>query len=453
MHSEVCQLDPVDVIPAPGQLAALSMQHVLTMYAGAVTVPLLIASALRLSQQDAAYLVSADLFACGIVTLIQSLGIGSFGARVPVVMGVTFVGVMPAIAIAQQPGLGLPGVFGASIMAGLLVMPLAGMVGRFRNLFTPAVTGTAMLLIGLSLMSVAVDWAAGGAEASDYGAPRNLAIAALTVVTILVCSRLLRGFGANCAILIGMSAGYLVGWLAGMVNLENIASEPVIRLVTPFHFGVPVFDPVAVISMIIVLMVTMVESSGMLTMLGEIVDRPMNDKRLASGLRADCIGAVVGGLFNSFPYTSYAQNIALVSLTGVRSRFVCVGAAVIMMALALLPKLSTLVAAIPPSVLGGAALILFGMVAVSGIRSLAAAGLDKSRDQMLIVATSLAIGLIPSMSQRFFAHVPDALAPFTHSGVLLGILTAVALSFFLRRQEIPGAAAVAPPANPETILA
>ena len=298
-----------------------------------------------------------------------------------------------------------------------------------------------------------MDWAAGGAEASDYGAPRNLAIAALTVVTILVCSRLLRGFGANCAILIGMSAGYLVGWLAGMVNLENIASEPVVRLVTPFYFGVPVFDPVAVISMIIVLTVTMVESSGMLTMLGEIVDRPMNDKRLASGLRADCIGAVVGGLFNSFPYTSYAQNIALVSLTGVRSRFVCVGAAVIMMALALLPKLSTLVAAIPPSVLGGAALILFGMVAVSGIRSLAAAGLDKSRDQMLIVATSLAIGLIPSVSQRFFAHVPDALAPFTHSGVLLGILTAVALSFFLRRQEIPGAAAVAPPANPETILA
>lgn len=452
MPSEVGQLHPVDAVPAPGRLAALSLQHVLTMYAGAVTVPLLIASSLQLDQQDTAYLVSADLFACGLVTLIQSFGLGPFGARVPVIMGVTFVSVMPAIAIALQSGLGLPAVFGSSIAAGLIVTPLAGMVGRLRSMLTPAVTGTAMLLIGLSLMGVAVDWAAGGTGSRDYGALHNLMLAGFTVATILACSRFLPGFGGNCAVLIGMISGYVLAWVLGMVDMSAMASEPVVRLVMPFHFGLPVFDLIAVISMVVVLLVTLVESSGMLTMLGEIVDRPMDNKRLGSGLRADCLGAVIGGLFNSFPYTSYAQNIALVSLTGVRSRFVCVGAAAILIGLAMLPKLSALVAAIPPSVLGGAALILFGMVATSGIRSLATAGLENSREQMLIVATSLSVGLIPNVSERFFAHAPQALAPFTHSGVLLGIITAIVLGIFFRAK--PGASVVSPSRTEvESILA
>lgn len=184
--------------------------------------------------------------------------------------------------------------------------------------------------------------------------------------------------------------------------------------------------------MVVVLLVTLVESSGMLTMLGDIVDRPVTTRDLSRGLRADCMGAVIGGLFNSFPYTSYAQNIALVSMTGVRSRFVCAGAAVILLILALFPKLSAVVAAVPPSVLGGAALVLFGMVAASGIRSLAAAGLDHSREDLLVVAISLGVGLIPTFSDRFFASAPPALAPFTHSGVLLGIVTAIALNLFLR---------------------
>ncbi|MED5546396.1 MAG: nucleobase:cation symporter-2 family protein [Pseudomonadota bacterium] len=431
MTSDRVMPHPVDHVPPAGALGALAFQHVLTMYAGAITVPLLVASALHLSAQDTAYLVSADLFACGLVTLLQCLGLGGVGIRLPIIMGVTFVGVMPAIAIASQPGLGLPGVYGAAIAAGLIVLPLVPLVGRLRRVLTPTVTGTAMLLIGLSLMGVAVDWAAGGQGAADYGAPVHLLLSGGTIAVILLVTRLGTGFLANCAILIGMAAGYAVAAAMGLVDFSSAVAAPALQLVTPFHFGLPLFDPAAIGSMVVVLLITLVESSGMLTMMGDMVDRPVTTRDLSRGLRADCLGSVIGGVFNSFPYTSYAQNIALVNMTGVRSRFVCVGAGAMMLVLALFPRLSALVAAVPPSVLGGAALVLFGMVAASGIRSLAAAGLDRSREDLLVVAISLGMGLIPTFSDRFFAAAPAALAPFTHSGVLLGIVTAILLNIFL----------------------
>jgi NCS2 family nucleobase:cation symporter-2 len=417
-------------MPVAGRLFALAFQHVLTMYAGAITVPLFIASSLHLSPTDTAFLVSADLFACGLVTLVQCLGIGGIGIRLPVIMGVTFVGVMPSIAIASQPGLGLAGVYGATIAAGLIVLPFVSLAGRLRAILTPTVTGTAMLLIGLSLMGVATDWAAGGRDAADYGAARHLLLAGGTIATILAVSRFGGRFLANCAVLVGMVAGFLAAIPVGLVDLTTTSTSPALRLIAPFHFGAPIFDPAAIASMVVVILVTLVESSGMLTMLGQLVERPVDERALARGLRADCLGAVIGGLFNSFAYTSYAQNIALVGLTGVRSRFVCAAAALFMVALAIVPKASALVAAMPASVLGGSALVLFGMVAATGIRSLAQAGLDQSREKLLVVATSLAVGLIPSLSDRFFAHAPAALAPFTHSGVLLGICTAVALNLF-----------------------
>ncbi|EXS71227.1 nucleobase:cation symporter-2 family protein [Sphingobium sp. Ant17] len=432
MSSNRAEVHPVDSVPQVGALGALALQHVLTMYAGAITVPLLVASALHLSSENTAYLVSADLFACGLVTLLQSLGVGAFGIRLPIIMGVTFVGVMPSIAIANQPGMGLPAVYGAAIAAGLIVIPLVPLIGRLRSVLTPTVTGTAMLLIGLSLMGIAVDWSAGGQGAKDYGSPTHLLLASVTVGIILLVTRFGVGFLANCAILIGMASGYILAAAMGLVDLTDATAAPALQLITPFHFGMPIFDLGAIASMVVVLLVTLVESSGMLTMLGDIVDRPVTTRDLSRGLRADCMGAVIGGLFNSFPYTSYAQNIALVSMTGVRSRFVCAGAAVILLILALFPKLSAVVAAVPPSVLGGAALVLFGMVAASGIRSLAAAGLDHSREDLLVVAISLGVGLIPTFSDRFFASAPPALAPFTHSGVLLGIVTAIALNLFLR---------------------
>ena len=368
----------VDERLPPLRLVVLAVQHVLTMYAGAVTVPLVVSSALHLPVDQAAYLVSSDLIACGVVTLIQCIGFWGVGVRLPVMMGVTFVAVGPSIAIAANPALGLPGIFGATMVSGLIGVIIAPWFSRLSFLFAPVVTGTAMLLIGVSLMGVAVNWAAGGA----IGAPGKLwgmGIALFVILVILAVTRFARGFLANTAVLLGVVAGFALAWSSGRVDLAPVAHAGWFSLVSPLHFGMPKFDLMAAASMTVVMLITMVESTGMLFALGRIVDRPITTEDLTRGLRADAIGAVIGGLFNSLPYTSYAQNVGIVAMTGVRSRFVCAAAGVILIALGALPKLSFLVTAIPPPVLGGAALVMFGMVAATGVQTLGQSDLSNKK--------------------------------------------------------------------------
>jgi NCS2 family nucleobase:cation symporter-2 len=420
-----------DVLP-PGRLLVLAIQHVLTMYAGAVTVPLVIASALHLTGDQTAYLVSSDLVACGIVTLIQCIGLGFIGVRLPVMMGVTFVSVGPSIAIAANPALGLPGVFGATMASGLVGMLIAPWFSRLSRLFAPVVTGAAMLLIGVSLMGVAVNWIAGGGAGGAPGELWGVAVAVVVIAIILGVTRFARGFLANTAVLIGIGAGFAAAWAAGRVDLTAVANAGWFSLVSPLHFGLPKFDLLAAASMTVVMLITMVESSGMLFALGRIVDRPLTAEDLARGLRADAVGAVVGGVFNSLPYTSYSQNVAIVAMTGVRSRFVCAAAGAMLLLLGTLPKLSYLVTAIPPPVLGGAALVMFGMVAANGVHTLGQSNLGNKKN-LYVVALSLGVGLIPVANERFFDRFPPAAATFLHNGVMLGIATAVLLNLFLNR--------------------
>jgi NCS2 family nucleobase:cation symporter-2 len=405
-------------LPAP-RLLLLAVQHVLTMYAGAVTVPLVIGSALHLAAAQTAYLVSSDLLACGIVTIIQCVGLGFVGVRLPIMMGVTFVAVGPGLAIAANPAMGLPGLFGSSMIAGV-------------------VTGTAMVLIGASLMGVAVNWVAGGGQGGP-AAPADIALAILVLACILAIARLGRGLIANTAILIGVIIGFAIAWFAGRVDLAGAAAAPWFALVMPLHFGPPRFDLLGAASMTVVMLITMVESSGMMFALGRIVDRPLTTADLARGLRADAVGAFVGGLFNSLPYTSYAQNIAIVGMTGVRSRFVCAAAGGILIVLATVPKLSFVVTAIPPPVLGGAAILMFGLVAANGVRTLAEVDFGPKSRNLRVVALGLGVGLIPTADGRFFDALPPALASFLHNGVMLGIVTAVLLNLVLNRPGRPPA--------------
>lgn len=429
---------PADDLVPPGRLLVLALQHVLTMYAGAVTVPLVIASALHLGADQTAYLVSSDLVACGIVTLVQCLGLGFFGVRLPVMMGVTFVSVGPSIAIASNPALGLPGVFGATMAAGLIGVMIAPWFSRFSRMFAPVVTGTAMLLIGVSLMGVAVNWIAGGGGAGGAsGELWGVAMAVVVILIILGITRFASGFLANTAVLIGIAAGFAAAWASGRVDLTPVATAGWVSLVSPLHFGLPRFDLLAVASMTVVMLITMVESSGMLFALGRIVEKPLTAEDLARGLRADALGALVGGFFNSLPYTSYSQNLAIVAMTGVRSRFVCAAAGVMLVLLGALPKLSYLVTAIPPPVLGGAALVMFGMVAANGVQTLGQSNLS-NRKNLYVVALGLGVGLIPVVDERFFDNLPPAAANFLHNGVMLGIVTAVLLNLFLNR-SLPAA--------------
>jgi NCS2 family nucleobase:cation symporter-2 len=424
----------VDQIPAPPRLFVLALQHVLAMYAGAVTVPLVLASALHLGPDQTAYLVSSDLVACGIVTLLQCIGLGPVGVRLPVMMGVTFVSVGPGIAIASNPALGLPGIFGATIVSGLLGVGIAPLFSRLSSLFAPVVTGTALLLIGISLMGVAVNWIAGG----PGGGPGDLwgiAMAAMVVATIVVILRFGRGFIANAAILIGILCGFALAGAGGRVDLGHVATARWFSLVSPLHFGAPRFDLAAIFSMTIVMLITMVESSGMLFALGRIVERPLTSADLARGLRADAFGALIGGLFNSLPYTSYSQNVAIVAMTGVRSRYVCAAAGGLLILLGAIPKLSYLVTAIPPPVLGGAALLMFGMVAANGVLSLGLIDFAGHRQRLYVVALGLAIGLIPNINPHFFDNLPAPIASYLHNGVMLGILSAIVLNLALERSD------------------
>jgi len=430
-------------LPLP-RCAALGLQHVLVMYAGTVAVPLIVGGALGLSKADIAFLINADLLAAGIATLIQALGLWRFGIRMPVMMGVTFAAVGPMIAIGVDPSLGLPAIYGATIVAGIFGMLIAPLMGRLLGVFPPLVTGTVITLIGVSLMGVAINWAGGGQPSSmqmvegvqhavfnpDYGDPAKLAIAAMVLAVVIAISRYGRGLIANIAVLLGIVVGVVVSLLLGRMSFDGLNDAPWLALTTPFHFGLPTFHFSAVISMCIVMMITLVESTGMFLALGAITGRPMTPDLLTRGLRADGLGTVIGGVFNTFPYTSFSQNVGLVTVTGVRSRYVAVAGGLILIALALVPKLAHVVASVPSFVLGGAGIVMFGMVAATGVRILGSIDFGANRHALYVIAISIGLGLIPTLSPTLFQHLPAWTHPITHSGIVLGTVAAVLLNLF-----------------------
>ncbi|MEZ5887758.1 MAG: nucleobase:cation symporter-2 family protein [Paracoccaceae bacterium] len=470
-------IHPVDEVLPPPKLFTLGLQHVLVMYAGAIAVPLIIGRALKLEPADVAYLISADLFACGIVTLIQSLGATQwFGIRLPVMMGVTFAAVGPMIAIANQsPGTdGARAIFGAIIAAGIIAMLIAPVVSRLLRFFPPVVTGTIILVIGVTLMRIGINWifgnpvgptapqivdpahadwlkavtdlaAAGGTQIPEvpqglalaakannpaYAAPGNMLVSGLVLISILAIARYGKGFVANIAVLLGIVIGGVIAALFGLMSFGKVGDAAWFGLVTPFHFGAPTFDPVMIVTMVLVMIVVMIESTGMFLALGEMTGRKVTQPMLAAGLRTDGLGTMIGGIFNTFPYTSFSQNVGLVGVTGIRSRFVCVAGGLILIVLGLVPKMGALVEAVPTAVLGGAGLVMFGMVAATGIRILSAVDFSRNRNNLFIVAVSLGFGMIPLVAPNFKQWMPHGIHPLIDSGILLATIAAVALNAF-----------------------
>jgi len=430
---------PVDeVLPAP-RLGALGLQHVLVMYAGAVAVPLIIGRALDLGPAEIAFLINADLFACGIVTLVQSLGFPGVGIRLPVMMGVTFASVGPMLAmIAAGKAAGVPKeqtlnmIYGSVIAAGIFGVLISPFISRMIRFFPPIVTGTIILIIGISLMRIGVNWAAGAPVDTlpSYGDPVHLGIAAFVLLVILALTKYAKGFIANVAVLMGIIAGALVAIAIGKMSFAKVAAAPWFGVVLPFNFGMPIFDPVSIITMCLVMIVVMIESMGMFLALGTMTGKRLSQDDLTRGLRADGVGTIIGGVFNTFPYTSFSQNVGLVGVTGVRSRWVAVAGGAILVLLGLTPKLAQLVESVPTFVLGGAGIVMFGMVAATGIRILSAVDFGANRNNLYIVAISLGFGMIPLVAPKFFQYMPAALSPLLHSGILLTAIVAVALNAY-----------------------
>jgi NCS2 family nucleobase:cation symporter-2 len=441
MSSEV---HPVDqVLPVP-RLLALGLQHVLVMYAGAVAVPLIIGRALKLPPEDVAFLISADLFACGLATLVQCLGFPGVGIRLPVMMGVTFASVGPMLSMAASPDIGLLGIYGSVIAAGIFGIVVAPFVSRLLPLFPPVVTGTIILVIGISLMRVGINWAGGGLPTltkivdgipgafpnPGYGQLQGLGISAFVLLVILALIKWGTGFIANVAVLLGIIAGAILASILGVMHFDKVAAAAWGDIVIPFRFGVPQFHLVPIITMCIVMIVVMIESLGMFLALSEITAKEVDRDALTRGLRADGVGTLLGGIFNTFPYTSFSQNVGLVGVTGVRSRWVTVTGGCIMLVLGLMPKLSALVEAVPVVVLGGAGLVMFGMVAATGARILTAVDFKTNRHNLFVVAISLGFGMIPLAAPGFFKNLPHDLQPLLESGILLCAVVAVLLNAF-----------------------
>ena len=434
---------PVDEVLPAGKLGLLGIQHVLVMYAGAVAVPLIIGGALKLPKDQLAMLINADLFACGLATLAQSVGFWRFGIRLPVMMGVTFAAVSPMIVMATNPGIGLLGIYGAVIVAGIFGIFVAPLISRMLPLFPPVVTGSIITVIGISLMRVGVNWAAGGNPTIPsptgpvpnpvYGAPLHLAVAGIVLLFILLITKFVKGFFSNIAVLMGLVLGMLIAMVLGKVSFAGLQEAGWLALVTPFQFGLPRFDLVACLTMCLVMIVVMIESLGMFLAIGSITGREISQRDLSDGLRVDGLGTLIGGVFNTFPYTSFSQNVGLVGITGVRSRFVCAAGGLVLLLLGLLPKLAVIVASVPPFVLGGAGIVMFGMVCATGIRILGGVDFQNNRFNLFIVAISIGFGMIPLVADGFFAQLPKALGPLLHSGILLASIVAVLLNVFFNQ--------------------
>jgi NCS2 family nucleobase:cation symporter-2 len=379
-------------------------------------------------------------------------------------------------------------IFGAIIGAGVISILIAPMVSRMLRFFPPVVTGTIIAVIGISLMRIGINWifgnpfgptapsvvnpehaqwlakvtAAGSAPGSALPAvPKGLAlvptipnpkyadltgvgIASLVLVSILLIARFARGFLANISVLLGIVIGAVVAAGMGLMTFEKVGKAAWVDVVLPFQFGMPKFDPMLILTMTIVMIVVMIESTGMFLALGEMTGRKVDQPALARGLRTDGLGTLLGGIFNTFPYTSFSQNVGLVAVTGVRSRFVCVAGGVILVVLGLLPKMAALVESLPTVVLGGAGIVMFGMVTATGIRILAGVDFKANRNNALIVAIAIGVGMIPLIAPQFKQWMPHAIHPLIESGILLSSVAAVVLNlFFNGAREDQGAVIMA----------
>jgi xanthine permease len=337
------------------------------------------------------------------------------------------------IAIANAAGGGAAGlreIYGAVIIAGIFTFLIAPYYSRLLHLFPPVVTGTVITIIGVTLVPVAIQNAGGGVPtAPDFASLKNLAFAAGTLLLVLIIYRFFRGFLSTIAILLGLVIGTSVAAAFGLVDFSGVGKAGLVGITTPFHFGLPTFGLAAIISMLVVMLITAVETTGDVFATGEIVEKTIHQEDIARALRADGVSTLLGGILNSFPYTCFAENIGLVRLTRVRSRFVVAAAGVIMILLGLLPKVAALVAAIPAPVLGGAATVLFATVAVVGIQTLSRVDFHDEHN-VVIVAVSIGLAMIPVAFPNFYKNFPSGWQIIVGNSITMGSLAAILLNLF-----------------------
>ncbi|HER2385132.1 TPA: purine permease [Streptococcus pyogenes] len=411
------------------QSAVLGLQHVLSMYAGSILVPIMIAGALGYSARELTYLISTDIFMCGVATFLQLKLTKHTGVGLPVVLGCAFQSVAPLSIIGAQQGSGA--MFGALIASGIYVILVAGIFSKIARFFPPIVIGSVITVIGLSLVGVAM-----GNMGDNVKEPtaQSMMLSLLTIVIILLVQKFTKGFVKSISILIGLVAGTLVSAMMGLVDTTPVVEASWIHVPTPFYFGMPTFEITSIVMMCIIATVSMVESTGVYLALSDLTNDQLDEKRLRNGYRSEGIAVFLGGLFNTFPYTGFSQNVGLVQISGIKTRRPIYYAAGILVVIGLLPKFGAMAQMIPSPVLGGAMLVLFGMVALQGMQMLNRVDFQKNEYNFIIAAVSISAGL-GFNGTNLFASLPETAQMFLTNGIVIATLTSVVLNLVLNGKD------------------
>ena len=436
---------PVDQVPPVPKLLIFGLQHLCIMYAGAVAVPLIVGPAIGLKSSQIAALVSADLLVSGIATIIQSAGISKvLGVRLPVVAGATFTVLNPMIIIATQYGgvKGLPYVYGAMMISGILGVILAKPFSMVIRFFPPLVAGTVICIIGLSLggadISLIATTTVNGAPVAQVS---HVVLAGTVALSIIVISRLFRGFVSQIAVLLSIVIGTVVAAIIGQAHFGNLGDVAWFGGPHIFRFGGPKFAAAPIITMCIVMLVTFTESTADMLAVGEMVERDLTPSDLARGLATDGLSAFLASFTNSFPDTAFAENVGLVGLTGIRSRWVVTTCGAFLLILGLIPKVGQIVADLPSPVIGGAATIMFSMVTAVGIQTLHKVRFHGNHN-LLIVAISLAVGLLPAFDPSFYNKFPKNFQVIFGSSITATVIVVFVLNLVFNHFGADGESAV-----------
>ncbi len=426
--------------PPLGLAWLLAAQHLLAALGGIIAVPLVIGSALGMTPTETTALVSAALLVSGVVTFVQSRGVGPIGIRLPTVMGTSFTFVAAAIAIGKSD-YGVAGILGSSLVASLVMIIGSFFMPQIRKLFPPVVTGTVVSMIGLSLLPVGIDWFAGGQiGAPGYAQVSNLLMAFFVLFLVIGLVQWGRGIFASAAIVIGMVAGYLLaiilekgfGIPLGLVDFTDIREAALFELPSPLHFGLS-FPISGIIGMSIAYLVTIVESSGNFLALGAATKTPITGAHMQRGILCEGLGSALAAIMSTTPFSTFAQNIGVISLTGVASRFVVALTGVLLMIAGFFPIFGATIVSIPLPVLGGAGLMMFAMIITAGIQMLGK--VEQNRRNGLIIAVSLGAGLAVTMRPELFNHLPSFFKEALGSGITVGSLFALTLNLILPGRE------------------
>lgn len=413
-----------------GQAAILGLQHLLTMYSGDVITALIIGTFLRLSAGQMTLLISTDIFMCGVATLLQLKRTFITGIGLPVVLGCGVQYITPLETIGKSFGLNV--MYGSIIVAGLFVFLISGLFSKIRKFFPPVVTGSLITIIGFSIVPTAVqDWGGGSSNAASFGSPKDLIIGFITMMIIVLINVFAHGFLRCISILIGMIAGTGIAAVEGMVSLSAIAKANWFRIPRPFFIAMPHFQWSSSLTIILVAITAMIESTGVFFALGDIVGRPIHSKDLGRGYRSEGLAAILGGIFNTFPYSTFSENVGVVQLSGIKTRRPIYYAAGFLLVLGFLPKIAALFLIIPKCVLGGAMVPMFGVIGVQGIRVLQKVDFSKDNNDLLIVAVSIGLGLGVTTYPQFFQFLPQSLQIILDNGIVVTSIVAVVLNLML----------------------